>query len=473
MNTIPGKLKGALASPFLLVHGIGHNKHTWIPLFSLCYFNHEKDGDQKRSKHQAHMMDGIIVGRSPTSNALLVCNPWNKQYYEPDSYCIDSYHLPASVYADMKYDGGLFCSLLWDDNPSFEEKYPPGTWVERIDPSTKMLLAGTVMDIPFSVNVSDGSDAIMDCPYTVLFDKRTLASISLSEMADIIPKPPVDIHTTDFQDSLLPPFLCLNSKITYEHDGQYHNRYLGKQDGVYQFVFKSHVNKRKEDWWVDLPNLLITWVDMYVEGALVPGHVSHTFLHSVDSPTPTTFDPVASFVSAVNLHKDCPPTLLKALADSHPDWEVWLESYYEEKHSIESLGTFCKITLGEYRALHEKGATKAIPTMCALTIKKDENLLPLWAKLRIVVLRNHEDRVWSKSDGYAPILCGNSLHFLVSLAVEKHCPLCQGDCKNAFCHGVLPPKETTIVCPPSGDPKADPHKYWLLLKTLYGLRSSL
>jgi hypothetical protein len=54
--------------------------------------------------------------------------------------------------------------------------------------------------------------------------------------------------------------------------------------------------------------------------------------------------------------------------------------------------------------------------------------------------------------------------------VEKHHPLRQGDCKNAFCHGILPPKETTILRPPSGDPESDPQEYWLLLKTLYGLR---
>jgi hypothetical protein len=45
----------------------------------------------------------------------------------------------------------------------------------------------------------------------------------------------------------LPPFLQLNSKITYEHDRQYHKGYLGQHDGVYCFLFKSHVNKRKED----------------------------------------------------------------------------------------------------------------------------------------------------------------------------------------------------------------------------------
>ena len=37
MNAIPGKIHGRLVSPFLLVHGVGHDERTWIPLFSLCY----------------------------------------------------------------------------------------------------------------------------------------------------------------------------------------------------------------------------------------------------------------------------------------------------------------------------------------------------------------------------------------------------------------------------------------------------
>jgi hypothetical protein len=107
--------------------------------------------------------------------------------------------------------------------------------------------------------------------------------------------------------------------------------------------------------------------------------------------------------------------------------------------------------------------------MCILTIKKDENLLPLRAKCRIVVLGNHKDPVRSKSDWYAPVLCGDSLRFLVSLAVKKRRPLCQGDCKNAFCQGILPDNEVTMVCPPVGYPKAEPNEYWLLQWTLYGL----
>jgi hypothetical protein len=78
MNTIPGKHSGYLASPFLLVHGVSHNERTWNQLFSLAYFHHKKDGNQQRFKHQAHTMDGIIIGCSPTLNALLVYNPKNK-----------------------------------------------------------------------------------------------------------------------------------------------------------------------------------------------------------------------------------------------------------------------------------------------------------------------------------------------------------------------------------------------------------
>ncbi len=89
-------------------------------------------------------------------------------------------------------------------------------------------------------------------------------------------------------------------------------------------------------------------------------------------------------------------------------------------------------------------------------IKKDDQVLPLWAKSWIVALGNLEERFWSKSNRFAPVLRQDSLRFLTSLAVEKRRALQQGDCKNTFCHGILPPEETTIVCPPAGDPNAEP-----------------
>ena len=110
--------------------------------------------------------------------------------------------------------------------------------------------------------------------------------------------------------------------------------------------------------------------------------------------------------------------------------------------------------------------------MCVLTIKPDKLLQPHRAKAHIVVLGNHEDRIWTKSEKYDPVLRPNTLQFIVSLAVEQRRTLQQGDCKNAFCQGILPPNEITIVKPPIGDHDVTKDEYWLLKRTLYGLRCS-
>jgi hypothetical protein len=423
-------------------------------------------------------MDGIAIGCSPTSNVMLVCSPCTKKYCDLDSYCLDPYRLPSLVYSDLCYDGGLFCSLVCDGSTLMEELYPPGTRVEQIDPTTKSLVAGTVMDIPISTDVL-GSPS-----YLILFDNGTSASIPLPDMPSMILALPVLMPDTapspPAHSSLLPPFPSINSRITYKHDGTYHKGFLSRKHcGTYRFSFKTQVKKKSKDWGVNLPNLPFNWADLCTEGILIPAHVAHTLICPAPPPVPlvltsstSTSNPVAIIVSAINLHQDCPPSLLQALAVSHPDREVWLQSYYEEKGGIESLGTFKLLTLGEYQALWDKGAPKAILTMCVLTIKKDEQLLPLRAKSWIVVLGNRESRDWSKSDRFAPVLCFDSLHFLVSLAVQHRHGLNQGDCKNVFCQSILSPEEVTIVCPPSGGPDAAKDEYWLLQKTLYGLQHS-
>jgi hypothetical protein len=56
--------------------------------------------------------------------------------------------------------------------------------------------------------------------------------IPLSDMAGLIPLPPVisSPHPSSTSlDSLLPPFLRLNSRIMYKHDGQYHKGFLGQR----------------------------------------------------------------------------------------------------------------------------------------------------------------------------------------------------------------------------------------------------
>jgi hypothetical protein len=151
------------------------------------------------------------------------------------------------------------------------------------------------------------------------------------------------------------------------------------------YQLQDSCQEETKDWGINFPNLLFHWVDLCAEGILVPDHNTHSFIYLTESLSSTsstplpTFDPVASIVRIVNLHHDCPSTLLQALANFHPDHEVWLQSYYEEKGRIEGLVIFCCISLGEYWALCKEVAPKAFSTVCISTIKKDEQLMLLQA----------------------------------------------------------------------------------------------
>jgi hypothetical protein len=209
MNAIPGTYYlGHLASPFHLIHGVGHNKWTWIPMFSLCYFHHKKDSDQQCSQHQADTMDACDWLISHLKRTLGI-QPAYKQFYEASSYCIKPYLLPTSVYPDIKYDSSLFCYLICNKNPHMEKKYPPRTQIEQVILSTNTLLSGTIMDISFPATSPDSLPSKLS--YTILFDNCTTASIPLQDMALLIPPPPVNPllngDSLSCQDSLLMQFL--------------------------------------------------------------------------------------------------------------------------------------------------------------------------------------------------------------------------------------------------------------------------
>ena len=97
---------------------------------------------------------------------------------------------------------------------------------------------------------------------------------------------------------------------------------------------------------------------------------------------------------------------------------------------------------------------------------------PNRAKSRIVALGNLERHVWSREDRYAPVLSSSAARLLLSMVVEDGGKLKQGDCKNAFCNGILPDDEICIVKPPLNCPRSAKGTYWKLNKTLYGLSQS-
>ena len=90
--------------------------------------------------------------------------------------------------------------------------------------------------------------------------------------------------------------------------------------------------------------------------------------------------------------------------------------------------------------------------MCVLVVKNDKDRKPLRAKSRIVVLGDFEDRIYQKSQRYAPVLKYSSLCLLTAKSVGDKRILQQCDCKNAFCNATLPGNEVTVIIPPIGDP---------------------
>ena len=152
-------------------------------------------------------------------------------------------------------------------------------------------------------------------------------------------------------------------------------------------------------------------------------------------------------VSASGLKRQqAPGSLKEALSAHNPDRQVWLDAYNEEFDGLSDLDVHSIITEEEYKAYVRKHgeAAMAIPTMNLFTIKNDKEGNPVRAKLRIVALGNLEKRIWSRGDRYAPVLSSTASRLLLSMAVSDRRKLKQGDCKNAFCNGILPEDEICI-----------------------------
>jgi hypothetical protein len=59
----------------------------------------------------------------------------------------------------------------------------------------------------------------------------------------------------------------------------------------------------------------------------------------------TTF---RQLVSALNLKRECPRSLPVALDATHPNQQIWLDSFCKEKTGIQSQNTYIKIGLKDY-----------------------------------------------------------------------------------------------------------------------------
>ena len=153
MNCIPGKIADSITTPFELIHHSPPDSRVWFPIFSVGYFHHTRHGSVARSTFQAQTLEGMAIGRSDTSNAMVFYNPITRQYYEPDMYKLDPTRLPSSVWPnDIKYDGGLFACLYRDDSPDIPEPFPPGSRVVISTTTDGTSTIGTVSAIPLKTH---------------------------------------------------------------------------------------------------------------------------------------------------------------------------------------------------------------------------------------------------------------------------------------------------------------------------------
>jgi hypothetical protein len=159
------------------------------------------------------------------------------------------------------------------------------------------------MDIPVG--------ATLPPHYLIQFDDGTTKSVPAADMSSLIPKALVDVSDSTH---LLPPFLQLNSKITFEQKMASITKatsHICLMVSIVSAISHRCIRYKQEDWGVSLPHLPTTWHNLCMEGLLLPGHMVSSFT--------CISTPMATFVSAADVTCDCPCSLLTALAKNHPD----------------------------------------------------------------------------------------------------------------------------------------------------------
>ena len=174
---------------------------------------------------------------------------------------------------------------------------------------------------------------------------------------------------------------------------------------------------------------------------------------------------MAKHVSAAGLKNLDVPTLVQMHNIKHIyDKEQWNKAYDEEYNGLADLPAWTHITEAEYQEI-KPTVGRVLPTMAISTIKYDEQGKPKRCKWRIVALGNLDPHQWTNNNCYAPVMSQLELRIMASLAIYHKRVL-------NFVQATLPSHEKYVLRPPPGCPRTPPNTYWLLQRTLYGLKRS-
>jgi len=233
-----------------------------------------------------------------------------------------------------------------------------------------------------------------------------------------------------------------------------------------QWIFKPGHKHHNSP--VTLPNFEQNVYNLVKTFQLFQGH--QTFRKIIETRSSFNLGAIiARHVSATSLSSTDAPNLLKHCTLNKNDKEIWDNAYKEEYLGLRNLPAWITITDQEYETNKNKYGP-LLPTMALSTVKFDECGTPKRAKYRIVVLGNLDPHDWTKSECFAPVMSQLELRLLTAIAVKHKCILKAGDVKQAFVQALLPPEETYVLRPPPGCPLTPNNSYWLLKRSLYGLK---
>ena len=440
-----------LTTPHKEFYGEKPDYRILFPFGCVGSYRRVRDSNRNRTTFESQCMLGIALGRSEYTNGMIFYNPELDSFSTSADYVLDKKRSIGEVFPSIRYDGGLITSVISNkkDGPP---RFTIGESIFVQCQDTFDIIPGRIKTPPttatqqYTVTLEDGTDIDIDRQH--IYDKDSVPASG---------KPSISLGFFN------PGWMKQDQKITLLLNNRYRAGYLNlDKENYWEFVRRGRngqVTQRES-----LRDLEYSWKMRLQENTMEIGWQQNIARRIYGS---------GRHVSAVHLQNaQAPGSLLAGLRSN--DKEIWKAAYEEEYTGLSELDVFTTITEQDYQELvriHGDDAV-AIPTMNLFTVKNDKEGNPVRAKSRIVALGNLERRIWSREDRYAPVLNSISSRLLLSMAVEDGRRLKQGDCKNAFCNGILPDDEICVVKPPLGCPKSPKGTYWKLNKTLYGLARS-
>ena len=497
-NILKAPHKETPISPYELVTGQKPDYRQLFPMFSIAYMKYAREEKKEGGKWKTQSLKVIAVGTCPNSDSLLFYHPPSKQLFSTsDGYKFD-YFYPAGPQFDLPFDGTfIFTNQTTIQNvhhtPTHEENKTVYINNSLNDSQQEENYQSFVNNHSFLGSSTKTSQhhyqpaTVLSIPIDETVEPYILQIQSTGEIVEIMScdikesDPNQSENITNSNPNSFLPWVRHNSKATlFLSDKGWRKPqqgYLIHDSSTDEWYFqKGRSMNNSTHPKLHLPNFLSNHQSMINNKKLFHGWQNFKHVISARYARATSnliaYHIIRRHVSAQNLHSMVAPVLSKHHKLSPNDRKIWDDSYAAEYEGLVDVDTWQVINEQEYQLLKRTTKITTVPTMAISVIKKDGEGKPVRAKYRIVALGNLDTYLWTKQDCFAPVLTQLELRLLISIAAKFGCIPRQGDVSQAFCQAFLPPNEKYVCIPPSGCPITPPNSYWLLQKTLYGLKRS-